>query len=97
MPSVANERLAPKVCVISSRTTAAVCLEKGLIFALEVALEDNAANLRALFAERLLRAEVGAIERWVMRHEWSLVGLEPYLSASSLIQLWWLRRSAISN
>jgi hypothetical protein len=43
------------------------CLEKALVFALEVALEDDAANLRAPFAERLLCAEVGAIEGRVMR------------------------------
>jgi hypothetical protein len=51
----------------SSPHTAIVCLEKALVFVLVVALEDDVANLRAPFAERLLCAEVGAIEGRVMR------------------------------
>jgi hypothetical protein len=38
-----------------------------LVFPLEVLLEDDAVNLRALFTEPLLRVEVGAIQGGVAR------------------------------
>ena len=46
---------------VTVRPTAIVFLEKTLVLALEVLLEDDAVNLRTLFAETLLRVEVGAI------------------------------------
>jgi hypothetical protein len=57
----------PLGAAVAVRPAAIVCLEKALVVAFEVALEDDAANLRALSAERLLCAEVGAIEGRVMR------------------------------
>jgi hypothetical protein len=47
--------------------TAIVLLEKLLVLGLEVLLEDHAADLSTLLAETLLRAEVGAIERRIVR------------------------------
>ena len=42
-------------------------LQPLLVLPLEVVLQDDAADLRALLAESLLGAQVGAIERGVVR------------------------------
>ncbi len=52
---------------VTIRPTAIVFLEKALVLALEVLLEDHAVYLRTLLAEPLLSAEVGAIEGRVVR------------------------------
>src|SRR5260370_25686986 len=52
---------------VTVRPTAIVFLEKTLILALEILLEDHPVNLRALFAETLFLAEVGTIEGGVVR------------------------------
>jgi hypothetical protein len=52
---------------VTVRPTAIVFLEKALVLALEVLLEDHAVYLRTLLAESLLSAEVGAIQGRVVR------------------------------
>jgi hypothetical protein len=51
---------------VAVRPTAIVFLEPPLIFALELLLEDDAANVSPLFAEPLLLAQEGAIELGVV-------------------------------
>jgi hypothetical protein len=52
---------------VTVRPPAIVFLEKTLVLALEVVFEDDTADLRTLFAETLLRAEVDAIKRRIVR------------------------------
>ena len=47
---------------VAVRPAPIVFLEKPLVLGLEVLLEDHAADLPTLFAETLLRPEVGAVE-----------------------------------
>jgi hypothetical protein len=70
---------------VTVRPTAVVFLEKALVFAFDVLLEDHAANLRALFTETLLRVEVGAIERGIVRQltEPADAGMEPLVPGTA--------------
>jgi hypothetical protein len=51
---------------VAVRPTAIVFLQPLLVLSLELVLEDDSANVSALFAEPLFRAQIGAIELGVV-------------------------------